>query len=74
MTNRNIQRRLHTAWKFGAPKPGASIPGKLNRLGEVFVEIVQETFLFVSFCHILYIVLHSGTVWTIFKVLSPSRN
>lgn len=47
---------------------------ELNRLEEVFVEIVQKIFLFVSFCLILYVVLHSDTVWTVHKLLSASEN
>lgn len=47
---------------------------ELNRLEEVPVEIVQKIFLFVSFCLIIYTALHSGTVWTVFKLLSPSEN
>lgn len=47
---------------------------KLNSLEEVFVEIVQKVFPFVSFCLIPYVLLHSGTVWTVLKLLSPSQN
>lgn len=38
------------------------------------MKIVQKIFLSVSFCLILYIVLHSGIVWTVFKLLSSCQN
>lgn len=38
------------------------------------MKIVQKVFPFVSFCVIPYIVPHSGTVWTVFKLVSPSQN